>query len=573
MSSLLKDLDVPYTAADASVVAILENAYKLLKSRFYDRATVEFNKALDADRKLAAKVVTALYRQMESSGDVEGMLALGVNVLSHDPGNVELANVLGNAYRRQGNVNQARNLYRHCLKHDPQFRNAAYNLAAMLAQVPLFDGSAVSAIAEFENLKNFKYPEPEAEVIENLVAQVRPSETEDGEGGGDASPDAEQPTDEAVEQMGEALTDPKAPEAEGEEESDEPHPMDLLGYIEATMEPGHPDEHHSLLNLAFNCLNQEEGRVAQIIFEKLLERDSENPDLVCFRIIAVALQGEIDSAEEQLNTFLKQHPNHRYANVNYGMLLRRLRKGAQARIYFFIAYKLLERTKGEYDFAKVLEEAERFEEKEATRKALELYEPILEELDDPARINRIAEMFRTFNRPRNAQHAYKLTLKLDRRNTDAMKGLKEIRDGYLSELDKALRADQTAKAAELMNYALEITPSNELIARGIELFESMDNKRRVRELKELRDSLEAKATRRQVQAKLLQAQDFEAKRNYKAAIKAYEKAIRIEPRREVYKHMVALCERIQRPDLVEKISEWFNQKEGERERQRREAKL
>jgi hypothetical protein len=36
--------------------------------------------------------------------------------------------------------------------------------------------------------------------------------------------------------------------------------------------------------------------------------------------------------------------------------------------------------------------------------------------------------------------------------------------------------------------------------------------------------------------------------------------------------MVALCERIQRPDLAEKISEWFNQKEGERERERRAAK-
>ena len=571
MSSLFNDLDVPYTASDTAVVEILENAYKLLKSRFYDRAKVEFNKALDEDHDLATQVVLALYRQMESSGDVEGLLALGVNVLNRDPGNVDLANLLGNAYRRQGNITQARNMYRHCLKHDPQFRNAAYNLAAMLARVPLFDGSAISAIAEFENLENFKYPEYETAVLESLVEQLRPPEAEE-EDGGDTPAKEEPPKDETVEQIGETLSDLKGSGTEGAEDAGEPHPMGLLEHIETTMDPEDPDEYHALLNLAFSCLDKEEGRTAHLIFDKLLERDPENLDLTCFRILTDALQGETGSAEEQLNTFLKQHPNHRYANVNYGILLRRQRKTAQARTYFFIAHKLLERTKGEYNIATVLEEAERHEENEAARKALELYEPILDELNEPARINRVAGMLRTFNRPRNAQRAYKLTLKLDHRNIDAIKGLKEIRDGYLKELDKALRVDQMAKAAELMNYALEITPSNELITRGIELFELTDNQHRVRELKELRDRLGAKATRRQVQAKLLQAQDFEAKRNYKAAIKAYEEAIRIEPRREVYKHMVALCERIQRPDLVEKISEWFNQKEGEYERQRREAK-
>jgi len=572
MSSLLNDLDVPYTAADAAVVEILENADKLLKSQFYDRAKVEFSKALDENHDLAAKVVTALYRQMETTGNVEGLLALGVNVLNRDPGNVDLANILGNAYRRQGNVTQARNMYRHCLKHDPQYRNAAYNLAAMLARVPLFDGSAVSAIVEFENLESFKYPEHETEVIENLVEQVQPAQDvaaeEEGE---ETDPEGQEPKDEAVEQVGEAISDLKVMDAPSEGESDEPHPMDLLAHIEATMDPEHPDEHHSLLNLAYSCLDRKEGRTAQVIFDKLLERDPENVDLLCFRIIADAVQGEVESAEEQLNLFLKDHPNHRYANVNYGILLRHKRKIAQARTYFFIAYKLLERTKGEYDLAKVIEEGQSHEDNMAPRKALELYEPILEELKEPERINRVAEMLRSFNRPRNAQHAYKLTLKLDRRNSDAMKGLKEIRDGYLVELDKAIRAEQMAKASELMNFALEITPSKELIAKGIELFELMDDKHRVRELKELRDSLEAKATHRQVQAKLLQAQDFEAKRNFKAAIKVYEDAIKIEPRRDVYKRMVALCDRIQRPDLAEKISDWFNQKEGERERLRREA--
>ena len=212
MSSLLNDLDVSYTASDAAVVEILENAYKLLKSRFYDRAKVEFNKALDEDHDLATQVVLALYRQMESSGDVEGLLALGANVLNRDPGNVDLANLLGNAYRRQGNITQARNMYQHCLKHDPKFRNATYNLAAMLARVPLFDGSAISAIVEFENLENFKYPQCETEVIESLVEQFRPPEAE-GEDKNDTPAKAEVLKDEAVEQIGAARSSLRQPVA------------------------------------------------------------------------------------------------------------------------------------------------------------------------------------------------------------------------------------------------------------------------------------------------------------------------------------------------------------------------
>jgi hypothetical protein len=41
-------------------------------------------------------------------------------------------------------------MYKLCLKHDPDFKNAIYNLAATNAKIEIADGNAVSAIAEFE---------------------------------------------------------------------------------------------------------------------------------------------------------------------------------------------------------------------------------------------------------------------------------------------------------------------------------------------------------------------------------------------------------------------------------------
>ena len=50
-------------------------------------------------------------------------------------------------------------MYQRCLKRDPYFKNAGYNLAATLARAEVYDGTAVSAIAEFESLNHYQLPD------------------------------------------------------------------------------------------------------------------------------------------------------------------------------------------------------------------------------------------------------------------------------------------------------------------------------------------------------------------------------------------------------------------------------
>ena len=130
----------------------------LMESQFYDRASVEFNKALTLDKDFASELIVDLYMEMQGSNP-DAMIALGINILQHNPDNTEMANMLGNTYRKKGDLNAAKSMYQRCLKRDPYFKNASYNLAATIAKADVYDGTAVSSISEFESLSNFILPD------------------------------------------------------------------------------------------------------------------------------------------------------------------------------------------------------------------------------------------------------------------------------------------------------------------------------------------------------------------------------------------------------------------------------
>ena len=153
--------------------SILERGKSLLEKNFYDWAAVEFNKALELDPEIAVSTITRLFQEMQGGGNPDGIISLGINVLKTDPKNIELANLLGNTYRKKHHWNHAKNMYKHCLKQDPNFKNAIYNLAAANAKIEISDGNAISAIAEFEKRTDFVLPDiqDEIELLFNIQKQ------------------------------------------------------------------------------------------------------------------------------------------------------------------------------------------------------------------------------------------------------------------------------------------------------------------------------------------------------------------------------------------------------------------
>ncbi|HBI30108.1 MAG TPA: peptidase C14 caspase catalytic subunit p20, partial [Deltaproteobacteria bacterium] len=152
----------------------LEEGVHLLEHHFYDRAMVEFNQALALSHEEALASIKELFEDPQFANDVEALRSLGSNLLAKNPDDLDLANQLGNAERRQGNWQSAKRFYLHCLRHNPNVQFPAYNLAATIARTDHVDGAAVSALQPFEQAPGFILPdlEPLLPPLEELQKQV-----------------------------------------------------------------------------------------------------------------------------------------------------------------------------------------------------------------------------------------------------------------------------------------------------------------------------------------------------------------------------------------------------------------
>ena len=130
-----------------------------------------------------------------------------------------------------------------------------------------------------------------------------------------------------------------------------------------------------LLNaLGLYCLKHYHPEIAVSSFQKLVQLHPEQIDFQCFLVLANGLEGNTGKAIDSLQKILIEHPFHRYSNVNLGYLFQKSGKTMKARTYFFITYKLLERSGGYYHIDRILNRAEEHFNEDRGKKALELYE-------------------------------------------------------------------------------------------------------------------------------------------------------------------------------------------------------
>ncbi|MDP6488465.1 MAG: tetratricopeptide repeat protein [SAR324 cluster bacterium] len=548
--------------------SILERGKSLLEKNFYDWAAVEFNKALELDPKLAAETVTKLFQEMQGGGNPDGIISLGVNVLKTDPKNVELANLLGNTYRKKHNWNQAKNMYKLCLKHDPDFKNAIYNLAATNAKIEIADGNAVSAIAEFEKMTDFVLPDIQ-EGLENLVKMQQhftldadeesEQQTEDVKEGNEIKEGTKVSADKNVKEdtnTGEKA-DKKADEEEIEAEGNSIDSEQTFNYIISNLEAESEEESKACFSLGIHCLQTMEGEIAKNVFKRLLMREKDNVDLRCFLVLAISIEGDIDNAIKTFQSILVRNPNHRYSTVNLGLLYKRKGMIQKSRVSFFTTFKLLERSQGNYNIDACLQDADKLFEENRTKKALEIYEPLVPEITSQELLIRIAKLNVDDNSWDEAFELYRRILRKNRQNKEAREGIKTVHTAYLTAAENYLKKNDPKNAAVLIDKALNIAVSKKLLQKAINLNHLLENENRAFELEQMLKSYQNKEIQVEVQAKISLAEEAEKNGKYKSAVRYYEEAIKLDPQNSTLKKLVDLCVRIKRPDLAEKVSDWF----------------
>ena len=557
----------------------------LMESHFYDRASVEFNKALSLDKEFASELIVDLYMEMQGSNP-DAMIALGINILQHNPDNIEMANMLGNTYRKKGDYNAAKSMYQRCLKRDPYFKNASYNLAATLARAEVYDGTAVSAIAEFESLNHYQLPD-NSEGEEKLYAiQGEVIRNEDISAEGETAGVKDESLMDFLEDHldGEKVEEPQANDIqEKKETSSESSSESQEKERKVEIDPeacfqmiseNHDDqqkETSELLNaLGLYCLTHYHPEIAVNSFQKLVQLHPEQIDFQCFLVLANGLEGNTGKAIDSLQKILIEHPFHRYSNVNLGYLFQKSGKTMKARTYFFITYKLLERSGGYYHIERILNRAEEHFNEDRGKKALELYEPLYEEINAPNLLNRIGKLQLLFSKLDEAVQTFRRVLKIDVKNAEAREGLKQLHQKFLMQLDNAVKKHDYEDAAKAFEKAIGIVKNPKLMQRGIDINKMLKNETRANQLERMLKQMLEKNSNQMVQEKISLAEEAEKKGNYKAAVGYYEQAIRISPKHEIMVKMSDFCQRIDRPELAEKVSKWFNQ---HLENQKRKAAL
>lgn len=548
--------------------SILERGKSLLEKNFYEWAAVEFNKALELDPKLAAETVTKLFQEMQGGGNPDGIISLGVNVLKTDPKNVELANLLGNTYRKKHNWNQAKNMYKLCLKHDPDFKNAIYNLAATNAKIEIADGNAVSAIAEFEKMTDFVLPDIQ-DGLENLVEmqqhftldadEEREQQTEDVKEGNEIKEGTKVSSDKNVKEDTNTSekSDKKADEKEIEAEGNSIDSEQTFNYIISNLEAESEEESKACFRLGIHCLQTMEGEIAKNVFKRLLMREKNNVDLRCFLVLAISIEGDIDNAIKTFQSILVRNPNHRYSTVNLGLLYKRKGMIQKSRVSFFTTFKLLERSQGNYNIDTCLQDADKFFEENRSKKALEIYEPLVPEITSQELLIRIAKLNADNNFWDEAFELYRRILRINRQNKEAREGIKTVHTAYLTAAENYLKKNDPKNAVVVIDKALNIAVSKKLLQKAINLNHLLENENRAFELEQMLKSYQNKEIQVEVQAKISLAEEAEKNGKYKSAVRYYEEAIKLDPQNSTLKKLVDLCVRIKRPDLAEKVSDWF----------------
>ena len=549
------------------VNSILERGKSLLEKNFYDWAAVEFNKAMELNPKLAADTVTKLFQEMQGGGNLDGIISLGIIVLKMDPTNTELTNLLGNNYRKKQDWKRANNMYKLCLKHDPDFTNAIYNQAATIAKIKIADGNAVSAIGEFEKMTDFVLPDinegmEKLKDMQQLFAVVMDEES-DEQADEEKGNEVKEETKEQAENGGkendssEVNEDDAQDEKEIQDEENRIDPAQTFKYIISNIEEESEEWKEACFTLGIYCLKTKEGKTARSVFKHLLMREKENVDLRCFLVLAISLDGKIDNAIEILQNILGQNPNHRYSNVNMGILFKNKGMLQQSRVCFFKTFDLLERSHGDYDISVCLENADKLFNDNRVKTALEIYEPLVTEITSQELLIRIAKIYVENKAWDDAFEIYRRILRINRQNKEAREGIKSVHAAYLIASENYLKQNDAKNAALAIDKALSIAVSKNLLQKAINLNILLENENRAVELEQMLKSFNKNEIQTKVQEKISLAEEAETKGNYKSAILFYEEAIKIDPQNSTLKKLVDLCVRIKRPDLGKKLTNWF----------------
>lgn len=538
----------------------LAEGKRLMVSKFYDRAMVEFNKALKLDSKITMRALDGMFETAEYTNDYEGVISIGTNMLLNQPNNNMLANKLGNAYRKMKNFGQAIKLYEHCIKHSPDDKFAPYNWAAAMARIDLYDGAAVSAVLPFERMSRPKLPKNEKGVERLTTLQQELIEAAEARAAAEeAKAAAEAGGDDWQTEMEKKL---KAEQKKKKNRKVQLIPEELFDHLRRDKTVSTKAQQTMLKDLSIFCLEKNYPEIAWRAITRLIFQIPHDEDLQSFVALTYDARGEEQLAIDKLLSLLGKDQYNRFANVNLGYLYKKQGNDLLSKKYFLTTHQLLEKSQHYYDMNEFRMKGEQYLKDEVYKNALKVFEVLREEKEAPIILYRLGEIYLALDDYEKALEVYKCLVENYREEEGVEEKLVQINQHLLS-MAKDLMADHRySRAAGMFEMSLAIIKSKDVIENAMSAYKLLRDEEGEKRMKIALRLMEEEEREKEIKEsrikKLKQAKKLEAENLSYKAIQAYEEALRLKPEKKVLIRLLTLYKKTRQPEMMQDVAERYN---------------
>lgn len=520
-----------------------QTGMKHLEGKFFNRAMIEFKKAMDLAHE---EVYPRLMQELDSAssgGQLEAALAIGLNLLKENQQDYELANKLGNYARELGNFNQAESLYKMALRINRKFERAFYNLAACAARVEIYDDQVKSAVSVFEKIADYVLPDymgPDPDPPATMTATL----------GEKLAKDKETKISDLQQQIAKHLEAGNQIEAESLQ-VDLDHakalpvkvgPKEVIEEFKRLVEEDAEKAQQHRYNLGLYALSMNMPNEAIEAFSALPPSEFDLLEL----LLAIALDetGKLDEAIGKVTRILGENEFNRYSNVNLGLMFKKAGKRFLATKYLVKTAHLLEKSGGIYSMRELVRIAYESLDEGNLKKAKNYLEIAVTEIPDVKMWLSLGKIYSELKKYDEAVDALRKAVKMEPDNEEAHAKLREIHD-YYADKGRSLEGERKLKpAAEYYHKALGVLRDPDTLKSAASVYKSLGNMDKadelILELHELeRKEKELKAEEDR-QEKILTAKKALQTRNFRAAVENLEAAFRMKVDKNVYLQLTSL---------------------------------
>lgn len=552
---------------------------KCLREKFYNRAMIEFDKAMALNKTDVYPRIKKELDEAAATGQLEAALSLGMNLIKGNHGDYELANKLGNFARELKNYSQAESLYKLALKANKNYQPAFYNLAASMARVDKYDDAVQSSLESFDGIDDYIYPDfiGEPKLIESMTQQL----TEEKETYRAEKLQELELAKEQKESQGYAV-EAKDLDLEIRKIKDEPRaaqPKDIVDEFKRLVEEDPENAKDHIFNLAVYSLMNDLLEETQEALTRISVSDFEYVDLL--KALLKAKKGDQEGAITEINRLMGDNEFNRYYNVNLGLLYKRQGKRFVMAKYLIKTAALLEKSGGIYSMKELVRRAHEAYDNGSFKKALSYYQIASSEIPDPKLWERLGGLYVQLKKYDDAVKAFRTLKELDPNSPLGDEKLKEVHDYYF-EKGKGLLDDRKFKpAADYFHKALGVLRLPETVKTAAIVYGQLKQHDKEEQLLEEYQNLVQAEKNKEMEVerqKLIQeGKAWMAKKNYLKAIQAYESALRMKVDKSVFLQLAALYKGLKKNgELQDLVARWekmveheekMKQYEKEKERQ------